>query len=175
MLYAAPGRADARGVADALHPVPVTMSVQSMLCPEPPRRLRGHRLLGVALRTAHLLAVGTLLGGHVFDVAAERLVPFLVAAIVTGAGMVALELAATCAWLFMGKGLAVVLKLALLLLVPAFWEQRVFVLVAVTVVAGFGSHMSARFRHHSLLAGREGSAVRFPLGRGVADERPARR
>jgi hypothetical protein len=94
--------------------------------------------------------VGTLLGGHVFAVEPERLVPFLVGAIVTGAGLIALELAATCAWLVMGKGLAVMLKLGLLLLVPVFWEQRVAILVAVTIVAGVGSHMPARFRHQPL-------------------------
>jgi hypothetical protein len=127
-------------------------TVRAFLCPEPPRRLPAQRLLGVALRTAHLLTVGTLLGGHVFNVDAERLVPFLVAAILTGSGMIALELASTCAWLFAGKGLAVLVKLGLLLLVPLFWEHRVVILVAVTVVAGFGSHMSARFRHFSLLA-----------------------
>ena len=139
----------------------------SLLCPDPPRRLPAQRLLGVAFRTGHLLSVGTLLGGHVFDVNPERLVPFLVAAIVTGAGMMALELAATCTWLFTGKGLAVALKLGLLLLVPVFWEHRVLILVAVTIVAGFGSHMSARFRHYSLLAGRAGKplphASRFSL------------
>jgi len=96
----------------------------------------------------------------VFDVEPVRLVPFLVAAIVTGAGMIALELASTCAWLFAGKGLAVLLKLALLLLVPVFWEHRVVVLVAVTIVAGFGSHMSVRFRHYSVLAARRAAAHR---------------
>ena len=144
------------------------MSLHSLLCPQPPRRVPGQRLLSVALRTAHLLAVGTLLGGHVFNVVPERLVPFLVAAIVTGAGMMVLEIASTCAWLFMGKGLAVLLKLALLLLIPLSWEHRVVILVAVTVVAGFGSHMSSRFRHHSLLAGSAVGASRGALDAGSA-------
>jgi hypothetical protein len=149
----------------------MTSPLRSLLCPEPPRRLPAQRLAGVTLRTAHLLAVGTLLGGHVFDVGAERVVPFLIAALVTGAGMIALELASTCAWLLMGKGLAVVIKLGLLLLVPAFWDQRVVILVAVTVVAGFGSHMSARFRHHSLLGGRDHGAARA-LGPGAVNGHP---
>ena len=126
--------------------------MREILCPDPPRRVPAQRLLGLTLRTAHLLSVGTLLGGHVFAVDAERLVPFLAAAIVTGGGMIALELVSTCMWLFTGKGLAVTLKLGLLLLVPVFWDQRVLILVAVTVIAGYGSHMSARFRHYSLLS-----------------------
>ena len=134
--------------------------MRALLFPDPPRRLPAHRLLSVALRTAHLLSVGTLLGGHVFDVDPERIVPFLVAAILTGTGMMALELASTCAWMFAGKGLAVALKLGLLGLVPLFWEQRVALLIAVTIVAGFGSHMSARFRHFSLLSRRADAVAR---------------
>ena len=95
--------------------------MRALLFPDPPRRLPAQRLLSVALRTAHLLSVGTLLGGHVFDVDPEQIVPFLVAAILTGTGMMALELASTCAWMFAGKGLAVALKLGLLGLVPLFW------------------------------------------------------
>jgi hypothetical protein len=144
------------------------MTVKALLCPEPPRRLPAQRLLGVALRTAHLLTVGTLLGGHVFGVDAERLWPFLVGAILTGVGMITLELASTCAWLLAGKGLAVLLKLGLLLLIPPFWEHRVIILVAVTVVAGFGSHMSARFRHYSLLTGR----VERPVPELAGGQRP---
>lgn len=122
-----------------------------VLFPEPPRRVPAHRLLGVVLRTAHLLTVGTLLGGHVFGVEATRLVPFLVAAIATGGAMIAIEVASTCAWLFMGKGLAALAKLGVLLLVPVFWDHRVGLLVAVTIIAGVGSHMSSRFRHYSVL------------------------
>lgn len=125
--------------------------MKTFFCPDPPRRVPAHRLLGVLLRTAHLLMVGTLLGGHVFDVDPTRLVPFLAGAIATGAAIIALELVCTFAWLAMGKGLAVLLKLGLLLLVPVFWEQRVALLVAVTIVAGIGSHMSSRFRHGSVL------------------------
>ena len=119
----------------------------SYLFPDPPRRVPGGRLLGVALRTAHLVAVGTLLGGHVFDVDPERLVPALGGAIVTGAGMIALELVSTCDWLCRAKGGAALVKLGILALVPVFWEERVALLVTVTVVAGIASHLPGRFRH----------------------------
>jgi hypothetical protein len=120
------------------------------LWPDPPRRIPGHRAIGVVLRTAHLMTFGTLVGGHVFGIEATRLFPFLVATIVTGAGLMALELAATCRWLVMGKGVAVLLKLLLLLAVPLFWEQRVPILFAVIMVASVGAHMPSRFRHYSL-------------------------
>ena len=127
----------------------------SSLFPDPPRRVPGGRLLGVALRTGHLAAVGTLLGGHVFDVEAERLVPALVGAVVSGAGMMALELASTCNWLRRVKGVAALAKLGLLTLVPVLWDERVALLLAVTVVAGIASHLPARFRHAPVFSGRQ--------------------
>jgi hypothetical protein len=130
------------------------VNAMRLLCPDPPRRIPGHRWLGVVLRTGHILTIGTLLGGHVFAVDPGRLVPFLVAAIVTGVAMMALEMASTCAWLCMGKGLAVLLKLVVLLAVPIWWDQRVPLLIAVTVVASVTSHMPSRYRHYSLIERR---------------------
>lgn len=124
------------------------------LFPDPPRRVPGHRWVGVALRTAHIAAFGTLLGGHVFDVDSSRLVPFLVLAIVTGVGLMTLELMSTFAWLFMVKGATVVVKLALLAAVPLFWDHRVALLLAVVFLASFAAHLPSRVRHYSLLAGR---------------------
>jgi hypothetical protein len=128
--------------------------LKHVLFPEPSRVVPAHRLLGVALRTAHILTFSVLLGGHLFESESAQLVPFLVGAIASGAGMMALELASTCAWLFMGKGLAVLIKLALLALVPFFWDQRVAILVLVVIVASVGAHMPSRFRHYSVLTGR---------------------
>jgi hypothetical protein len=121
------------------------------LFPDPPRQIPGHRWLGVSLRTAHLVVTGVLLGGHVFGVDPARLTPFLFGAIATGVAMIALECAATCAWLGMTKGVCALGKLLLLAAVPVFWDERVPLLIAVTVVAGVSSHMPARYRHYPLL------------------------
>ena len=127
------------------------MRLRPLLFPDPPRQIPHHRALGLALRTAHLMTFGALLGGHLFTVDPARLMPFLVATIASGFGLMALELASTCAWLFMGKGLAVLLKLAVLLMVPMFWEQRVPLLLLTVAMASVGSHMPARFRHRLVL------------------------
>jgi len=104
------------------------------------------------------MAFGTLLGGHVFDVDHSRLLPFLFATVVTGAALMALEVASTCAWLFMGKGVTVLLKLLVLAMVPLFWEHRISAFLLVVVIASVGSHMPARFRHYSLLPTRSANA-----------------
>jgi hypothetical protein len=153
---------------EALNPGGHTVS---LAVPDPPRAIPRHRALGIALRTAHLIAFGTLLGGHVFAVDPPRLVPFLAATIATGLSLMALELASTCAWLFTGAGLTVLVKLGLLLAVPVFWEQRVLLLVLVVIVASVGAHMPSRFRHRDLVRRRPGAARAASPGGGGRDVR----
>jgi len=147
------------------------MRVRALLFPEPPRRIPRHRALGLALRTAHLMTFGALLGGHFFDVDPARLMPFLVATIASGGALLALELASTCAWLFMGKGLVVLAKLLILLMVLFFWEHRVFLLLLTVAVASVGSHMPARFRHRCFLPALQQSC---PPSQGLPSERSSR-
>ncbi len=89
---------------------------------------------------------------------------FLLATIASGLALMMLEIVSTCAWLWMGKGVAVLLKLLLLSTVPFFWESRVAILLAVVVVASVGSHMSSRFRHYSLRRAIAGSHRRSRRG-----------
>jgi len=136
--------------------------MRSLLFPNPPRRIPRHRALGLALRTAHLMTFGALLGGHLFNVDAARLMPFLFSTIASGTALLALELASTCAWLFMGKGLVVMAKLLILLMVPFFWEHRVFLLLMTVAVASVGSHMPSRFRHRCLVPALQQSCPPSP-------------
>jgi hypothetical protein len=109
------------------------------------------RAWNIGIRTAHIAITSTLLGGHVFDVAAARLVPFLWAAIASGAVLLALEANWGVRWLHQGRGLMVLAKLALLCAVPFAWSHRVPLLMAVVVLASVGSHMPSRFRYYSVL------------------------
>jgi hypothetical protein len=112
------------------------------------------RFWNVLLRTLHLMAFGLVLGGYAYDVEPERVTPALIATIVTGALLVMLEIHGDPRWPFLGKGLFVLAKLALLLLVPLFPGGRVPLLVAVVVLAAVGAHMPRRLRHYSVLGRR---------------------
>ena len=120
--------------------------------PEMTRPQTGTRALSIALRTLHLVSFGILLGGHAFAIESNQLLPALYLTIASGAGLIALEVYVIgLYWLFLGKGIMVFLKLAIVLAIPFFWESRVFLLLLVVVIASVGSHMPARYRHYSFL------------------------
>ncbi len=109
------------------------------------------RAWNLAFRTAHIAASGVLVGGHVFDQAPQRLLPWLGATVVTGAVLLGLESGLHLRWLRQGRGALVLAKLLVLGATPWLWDQRVPLLFVVIVLACIGSHMPARFRYYSLI------------------------
>lgn len=118
------------------------------------RKPRYGRAVNIGLRTAHLGVTGVLCGGHVFGIPPEKLHVWLFGAILTGSLLTAVEAFPHVYWLYQGRGLCVLGKLALLCLIPWAWDFRVAILAAVVVLASVGSHMPARFRYYSILHGR---------------------
>ncbi|HJN11803.1 MAG TPA: hypothetical protein QF564_24170 [Pirellulaceae bacterium] len=123
----------------------------NILVPDQPRVLPYARAWNMAFRTIHIGVTGILFGGHVFDVAAERLLIWLYLSIATGIGLIVIEAYPSCRWFYQGRGVAVLFKLVLLGIVPLLWDYRVAILSAVIVIASVGSHMPGRFRYYSLL------------------------
>ena len=113
------------------------------------------RALRTSLRTAHVIAFSTYYGGHVYGVGAERLVPALVATIITGGAFLALELWSAPVWLVQIRGVATFVKLALIASVAVLWDWRIFLLTLVMVIGVVNSHMPSRYRYYSLLHRRE--------------------
>lgn len=109
------------------------------------------RGLNIGLRTAHIAAMGVLLGGHAFDVAPERLRLALWLTIGTGAALAAVESGFRLLWLHQGRGFMTLAKLALLCVVPVAWESRLPILLTVVVIASVGSHMPGRYRYYSVV------------------------
>ena len=73
----------------------------------------------------------------------------------TGLLIVLLEVYGTLNWLFEVRGLSTVLKVGLVCAIPLFWEQRVWILMAVLAIGSISAHTTARIRHYSLLTGRQ--------------------
>jgi hypothetical protein len=112
------------------------------------------RLTQVALRSLHIVSMGLLLGGVAYGAPPERL---LVPAALTTASGLLLTIAAV-AWrnlvLTEGAGWALFGKLGLLSLGMAIPGARLELFLAATLLASFGSHMPASWRHWGL--GRRG-------------------
>ena len=122
--------------------------------PATDRPITWRRAVDIALRTVHIAAAGVLVGGHVFGVTAPELVAALYATIGSGAGLVVTEVWHSRHWPYQVRGLMVLLKLAILCLVCAWWGARVGILLAVLAVGAIGSHVPRLYRHYSIVHGR---------------------
>lgn len=109
------------------------------------------RAWNIALRTAHIGAMGILLGGHAFDVSPDRLRLSLWLTIGTGLVLAVIEAGPSLLWFHQGRGVMTLTKLALLCAVPLAWDYRLPILLVVIVLGSVGSHMPARFRYYSFL------------------------
>ena len=121
--------------------------------------LTSRRVWNIALRTIHIGVAGALFGGHVFDTAEGRLLPWLYATIVTGGCLILVEGYPHLYWCYQIRGLLVLAELLLLCLIPWFWDDRVAILAVVIVIACVGSHMPGKYRYYSVVHRRvlEGS------------------
>ena len=66
-----------------------------------------------------------------------------------------LELYGTGAWLFQVRGVLTLLKVGLVGLAASWPAARVPLLLAAIALGSVGSHMPARYRHHTLFAGTQ--------------------
>ena len=108
------------------------------------------------IRTVHIASMAVLVGGHYFDLPAERLIGPLAWTVGSGIAFMILELLGSLNWLLQVRGLLTIVKILLLLLVPVFWAHRLWILVAIVVIGSVGSHMPSRFRCHCFLTGKSG-------------------
>lgn len=111
----------------------------------------GIRALRTGLRTAHLLTFAALYGGHVYDVAPERLHGALAGTVLTGLVLAAIDVVRNPIWLVQVRGLATIAKVLLVALVPVCWAWRLWLLTATVIVGGVSSHMPGNYRYYSML------------------------
>jgi hypothetical protein len=115
------------------------------------RPLPGARPLRTTLRTTHLIAFGTLYGGHVYGLPAERLWPALLATVGTGGALMSLEVYRLPIWLFQLRGVATVVKMVLVAAVAVCWTCSVWLLTAAIIIGSVAAHMPGRYRYYSVI------------------------
>jgi len=92
-----------------------------------------------------------LLGGHIFNQTEAVLEPWLWTTVVTGLIILITDLHSSLAILFEVRGIAIIFKIALLLLIPLFWEERITLLVLVLLIGAISSHLPKRYRHKTFV------------------------
>jgi hypothetical protein len=122
--------------------------------PAPLRTFPGMRWVRITLRTAHLIAMGLLVGGVAVGTPIGQLNPAAWGTLLSGALFVCLELYESWIFLVQVKGLAVLLKLLLLAGAMTFPGSALPLLVAAIVIGGFSSHMPGKYRYYSIMHGR---------------------
>jgi hypothetical protein len=113
--------------------------------------MRGSRATRTTLRSLHLIAIAALYGGHVFDVESQRLLPALLAVLVTGVAFMLFEIVRAPIWLVQLRGVGTYFKLALFACVQIFWDERVLILTLVIAIGTTISHMPGQYRYYSFL------------------------
>jgi len=143
------------GVNSSIKMKPVGNDLKGILFPLEKRKWRGSRAARITLRTIHLLSFSVLFGGHWFGLPRTELAVWLYLTVFTGAGLMTLELYSSFDWILQLAGTLVLLKLAILILTPVFWEHRIALLTIVMIIGSVGSHMPAALRHFYLLPFRQ--------------------
>jgi len=123
----------------------------SSLFPDKPRDLPFRLSIRVLSRALHILAAGVLLGGHIFNQTEAILEPWLWTTVATGIIILITDLHSSLAILFEVRGMAILFKIILLLLIPLFWEERISLLVCVLLIGAISSHLPKRYRHKSFI------------------------
>jgi len=105
------------------------------------------RFFRVLLRTLHIISFSVFFGGIWFGVPQAELMPWLRWSVLTGVGLMFLELRKGLDWFLQLAGGLTLAKLALLFLVPVFPDYNRFLLLLAVAISSVGSHMPARLRH----------------------------
>jgi hypothetical protein len=126
------------------------MTLYRLLVPRHSRSFVGKRWCFIVLRTLHLVGVAGLVGGLLYQVPAEAWMPYLTLTLASGAVYFAIELWSTGIFLIQLRGLSVLVKLAILGLVPALPGLEAYLLFSVIVISGIFSHAPGNVRYYSL-------------------------
>ena len=104
----------------------------------------------ITLRTLHILSVAGIGGGILFGIEREFWQAYWWLSVVTGFGIVLIDALANRVWLIQVRGLAVYLKLVLLVCLWKFPARDVELLMAIIVLSAVISHAPSKLRYYSI-------------------------
>jgi hypothetical protein len=109
------------------------------------------RLAKVLVRSAHLVGVAGVFGSAM---AQEPETVYLSLTLASGLMLVVMEAYSSWIWFFQWRGIALYVKLLILLFMHVYPQTAVPCLILVIIISGFFSHAPGWIRYYSLVHGR---------------------
>lgn len=131
------------------------MSLKKLFFPEQSRGFSGKRWLDIILRAIHLMGLLGISGGLIFNAEKSLWYPYFLATILSGFAMVLLSLWSHGRWILQNRGLAIIIKLFIFALLPAFPGYEQYILLTIVLISAVSSHAPAKFRYYSPILGKE--------------------
>lgn len=120
----------------------------SLLFPRKSRFFYGKRWFNIILRTLHLIGISGVGGAFLYHASTDVWMPYMILTIVSGTIMAALEIWTNGIWLVQLRGLATILKLAILSL-TFLVGLKAYILIPVIAISGIIAHAPANVRYYS--------------------------
>jgi len=117
------------------------------------RSFRGQRWVNILLRTAHLVGIAGVAGGALFQLPIELWLNYLYITVLSGCTMVIIEIWTNGIWLIQLRGLATLLKLAILSLALSA-DLQAYMIFSAIILSGIFSHAPGKVRYYSIFHGK---------------------
>ncbi len=124
--------------------------LKELLFPPESRLFAGQRWVNISLRTLHLIGLAGIGSGILYPAPEDASNYYLYLTLVSGLGLSLVSIWSNAIWLVQLRGQAIILKLLLLALIPAWPEAGVWLLFMVIIISGYISHASSNVRYYSL-------------------------
>ncbi|WP_303906348.1 hypothetical protein [Thiohalomonas denitrificans] len=116
-----------------------------------PRQFPGERWINIGLRCLHLVGIAGISGGFLFTLAEAQWLPFWYLAVSSGVALSLLYIWSTALWLVQLKGIAILLKVALLAAATLLPEWRAGLFVSIILISGLIAHAPGAVRGYRLI------------------------
>jgi len=129
------------------------MSLYRILFPASSREFFGKRWSNIVLRTLHIVGmIG--LGGYLFGAERALWLPYVLLTLGTGLGLMLLYIISNGIFFIQLRGIAILLKLVLLAMIPLTDLSATGLLIAVIAISAVIAHAPGDIRYFSILHGR---------------------
>jgi hypothetical protein len=130
------------------------MKTNRILFPRNARSFKGKRWANIALRTMHLIGIAGVGGGFLYQSPSEVWLPYLILSVASGFGIMCLDIWSNGIWFVQLRGIAILIKLILLLSVPFLKGYAGYALVIAIIISGVIAHAPGDVRYYSIFHGR---------------------